>query len=119
MIVANSNITVLMVIYAVRPRIIIDQFGVGFLLCTPSMATMETNKATLETQTDSSKVHHLSMKRSKVEDCAGDRVEWSPLSPLDDNAVAVTVASRLFSFCTAFLSVVSKDFNDSSSKSLS
>ena len=119
MIVANSEITVLMVSCAVRPRIVIDQFGVGFTLYTLSMATMETKEATLEIQASSSEIHHLSMKRSKVEDCAGDRPELSLSSPLSDSAVVETVASYLFSFVIAFSSVVSKDFNDSNSKSLS
>jgi hypothetical protein len=48
MIVANSEITMLMVICAVRPRIVKDRFEVGFPLYTPSMATMETKEATLE-----------------------------------------------------------------------
>jgi hypothetical protein len=60
MVVANSEIAVLMVICAIRPRIVVDQFGVGFPLYTRSVATMEAKEATLEIQASSSKIHHLS-----------------------------------------------------------
>jgi hypothetical protein len=82
------------------------------------MATMDTKEATLATQASSSKIHHLSTKRSMGDVATGGCPEWLSLPMLEGSVVAVTVTSCFFSFLPACLSMMSKDLSDSNLKLL-